>query len=126
MISKFTLKECAEFCHKHQRRRAPNGVVIYRTQAEWNCLVVKAASKQRLYVVQNDQEQLVGVALATDRFISKTLWVDEIVCIGTAFKTFIGHALKLFPAYKIIGNRFGKTVTYTERDLHYGPKCSKC
>lgn len=114
----FTLGDCMEFCHIHQRRRAPNGKVTYRDRMEWGRLIVSAAKSNKLYTVANKDRMLIGVCIAADLPVSKIVWISEIVCIEDAFSTFIRTAFERFPGYSISGNRFGKTKVYTKENLY--------
>jgi len=112
-----TLKDCAEFCHKHQRRRSPDGKVIYRDLNEWARIIIDASKRNKLFLVEDANKRLIGVCVMTESPARKVIWVHDIVCISNAFATFIHECFKRFPGYTIAGNRFNKLKHYTKRNL---------
>lgn len=112
-----TLKDLAEFCHKHQKRREKSGQLCYRDIRQWGHLIVDAADKNKLYLVETKDSRLIGVAIATQRPATKSLYVHEIVCKSNAFPTFVKTAFGRFPDYIIKGKRNNKILTYNKKNL---------
>lgn len=114
-----TLKDCAEFCHKYQRRRAPNGDILYRSLAEWSLVIIDAAKRNKLYTVTNkDTQRLIGICVCTEFPATKTIHVHDIVCVSNAFPTFIRECFTRWPEYRVRGNRFGKLKYYPRSHLY--------
>ncbi len=108
----FTLEDCSKFCYVHQLRWQ-HGVFRYKSTNEWDAIIVDAAKRNKLYIVENPKKELIGICIATEKFIAKVIYVHEIVCIENAFKTFVRELHARFPGYKVQGTRKGEIVTYS-------------
>ena len=116
-----TLEDVVNFCWEHRRRRG----FYEHCWKETAAVVLDAAAKDKLYLVESSDKRLIGVCIMSVGYATKTLHVHHIVCIENAFATFVVTAYKRWPGYLIKGQRVGKNgekrlMVYTERTLHYG------
>lgn len=111
-----TLEQVVVFCYQNQRRYNKSEF-IGRTCKEWANIITSAAERNKLYIVETPENQLIGACVATERPASKTIWVHDIVCRSNAFPTFIKELFKRFPDYKVSGKRNNKETTYTRKNL---------
>lgn len=112
----YTLKDVADFCYVNKGRRAFVKHSLYGVQMR----VIEAYDANTLHLVESPTE-LLGVCIGKPHHAKKVVHIEEIVCKGTAFRTFVKEVFARYPGYLVTGYR-QKTKqrelkTFTERNL---------
>ncbi len=109
----YTLFDVAVFCYENKGKAFKGG--DFKAVASE---VVCAAKENKLYLVHDAGGKLIGACIATIRYVSKTIYVHQIVCKDSAFRTFIAQAREKYPEFSVAGKRKNKQVkTFKLRHL---------
>ena len=104
---RYTLKDVAAFAHAHEDRF---------TCSQWAHRIVAANRDDKLHILEN-ADKLIGLCIANVFEKSKTVYIEDIVCIENGFQEFVRVVKERYPDYHVAGKRKGRIRKYTHRTL---------
>jgi hypothetical protein len=111
---RYTLEQVVDFCYEYKRINAFKNFDHHQVARR----VLWATRCNRLYIAEDASGiSLCGVAIAGIFPASKTIYIYDIVCRGSGFRTLISEYRKLYPNFIIKGKRNNKIRSFNNNNL---------